>query len=170
MAAGSTYTPIESKVLSSTSTGITFTSISSAYTDLVLVCDMQMNGAQANVFVQMGNGSIDTGANYSYTILSGNGSTASSGRGSSDNRGIFFTNNSYPQTTNRNITIMNFQSYANTSTYKTVLIRSNNAALGLDANVGLWRSTSAINQIKVYPTNNSFEVGSTFTLYGILAA
>jgi len=166
----STYEPIESKVLASTATDVTFISIPSTYTDLVLVCSIQMNGSQANAFVAVGNGSIDTGANYSYTILSGNGSTATSVRDSNDTRGFFFTNNSYPQTTNRNMTVMNFQNYSNTTTYKTVLIRSGNSALGTDAEVGLWRSTSAINRIKVYPTNNAFEVGSTFTLYGIKAA
>ena len=166
----STYTPIESKVLVSTATDVTFTSISTTYTDLILVCSIQMNGAQANVFTQVGNGTIDTGANYSYTIISGNGSTATSVRDSNDTRGFFSTNTSYPQTTNRNMTVMNFQNYSNTATYKTVLIRSGNSAIGTDAEVGLWRSTSAINRIKVYPTNNAFEVGSTFTLYGIKAA
>ena len=166
----STYTPIESKVLVSTATDVTFTSISTTYTDLILVCSIQMNGAQANVFTQVGNGTIDTGANYSYTIISGNGSTATSVRDSNDTRGFFSTNTSYPQTTNRNMTVMNFQNYSNTATYKTVLIRSGNSAIGTDADVGLLRSTSAINRIKVYPTNNAFEVGSTFTLYGIKAA
>jgi hypothetical protein len=164
-----TYESIESKTLVSTATDITFTDISGTYTDLVLISDILMSGAQANCFVQVGNGTIDTGSNYSYTILSGNGSTASSDRGSNDTRGIFFTNNSYPQTTTRNLTIMSFQNYSNTTTNKTILFRSNNAALGTDAIVGLWRSTSAINRIKVYPTNNSFASGSTFSLYGIKA-
>lgn len=169
MAAGSTYTPIESKVLSSTSTGVTFNTIPSTYTDLVLVVQSIMNGSQANLFLQMGNGSIDTGSNYSETYISGNGTTATSGRDVSSTR-IFFTNNSYPQTTTWNTSVFNFQNYSNTSTYKSVLIRSNNAAIGTDATVGLWRSTSAINQIKIYPSNNAFEIGSTFTLYGIAAA
>jgi hypothetical protein len=164
-----TYEPIATYTLPSAQSDYTFTSISSAYTDLVLVTQIIMNGSQANVFLQMGNGSIDTGSNYSETYMSGSGSSATSGRDSSSTR-IFFTNTSYPQTTTRNMSVMHFQNYANTTTNKTVLIRSSNAAVGTDAVVGLWRSTSAINTIKIYPSNNSFDTGSTFTLYGIKAA
>ena len=163
-----TYEAIESKTLVSTATDVTFTVIPSTYTDLILVNSIQMNGSQANVFIQLGNGSIDTGSNYSDTYMSGSGTTATSGRDSSSTR-IFFTNNSYPQTSTRNMSIMHFQNYANTTTNKTVLIRSSNIAIGTDVVVGLWRSTAAINQIKIYPSNNSFEVGSTFSLYGIKA-
>ena len=41
------------------------------------------------------------------------------------------------------------------------------------AQVALWRSTSAINTIKIYtggPSAGNWSVGSTFTLYGIAAA
>jgi len=171
MAAGSTYTPIATQTLVATSSGVTFSSISGSYTDLVLIAQNYMNGSQANLFIQVGNGSVDTGTNYSETYLSGNGTAASSGRDTSQSR-IFFTNTSYPQTSDssKNFSIHNFQNYANTTTYKTVLSRSNNSAIGTDAVVGLWRSTSAINTIKIYPANNAFEIGSTFTLYGIAAA
>jgi len=69
---------------------------------------------------------------------------------------------------------MNFMDYANTTTNKTVLIRySTNIASSQSANarVGLWRSTSAINYIRL-ETNASpqvFETGSIFTLYGVKA-
>lgn len=169
MAAGSTYTPIATQTLVATSSGVTFSSISGSYTDLVLVSQNYMNGSQANLFIQVGNGSVDTGTNYSETYLSGSGTAASSGRDTSQSR-IFFTNVSYPQTTTFNMSIHNFQNYANTTTYKTILSRSNNSAIGTDAVVGLWRSTSAINTIKIYPSNNAFEIGSIFTLYGIAAA
>ena len=61
--------------------------------------------------------------------------------------------------------------YANTTTNKTVLLRNNNTAFGTEAQVGLWRSTSAINTIKLYLDRAEYYVvGSTFTLYGIKAA
>ena len=62
--------------------------------------------------------------------------------------------------------------YANTTTYKTVLSRDalNNASDGaVEAFVGLWRSTSAINTIQIKPDSGNFNTG-TFSLYGILAA
>jgi hypothetical protein len=62
--------------------------------------------------------------------------------------------------------------YANTTTYKTVLARSNVTDFRVAAIVGLWRSTSAINTIQLRSDNSSynFTTGSTFTLYGISAA
>jgi hypothetical protein len=65
--------------------------------------------------------------------------------------------------------------YSNTLTYKPILHRNGAAATGTDAFAGLWRSTAAITQIDLYahynlPTSNVFNVGSTFTLYGIAAA
>jgi hypothetical protein len=164
-----TYDKIATQTLGSTATDVTFSTISGTYTDLVLVADILMSGSQANLFLQLGNGSADTGSNYSDTFLSGSGSAASSGRDSSQSR-IFFTNNSYPQTSTRNLSIIQIMNYSNTTTNKTVLIRSNNAAIGTDATVGLWRSTAAITVVKIYPANNSFAIGSTFTLYGIKAA
>jgi hypothetical protein len=59
--------------------------------------------------------------------------------------------------------------YANTSTYKTVLTRSNKYDR-VGAIVGLWRSTAAINSITLTAYSNTYAIGSTFTLYGIAAA
>jgi hypothetical protein len=60
--------------------------------------------------------------------------------------------------------------YANTTTYKTTLARTNDALLQARASVGLWRNTSAINSILVSYYGYNFDAGSTFTLYGIQAA
>jgi len=60
--------------------------------------------------------------------------------------------------------------YANTTTYKTFLVRGANTAGNIDADVGLWRSTAAINSVTVLIGSGSLSSGSTFTLYGIAAA
>jgi hypothetical protein len=167
MAAGSTYTPIATQTLSSAATTVTFSSISGSYTDLILITDnIQSGGTQGNLFIQFNS---DTGSNYSRTWLSGDGSSAYSGRESSQTK-MGLTAYSYPQTSTRWAGLVHIQNYSNATTYKTVLIRGNNSAVGVDAIVGLWRSTSAITSLVLSRSNDQFATGSTFTLYGIAAA
>jgi hypothetical protein len=68
------------------------------------------------------------------------------------------------------VAIVNIINYSNTTTYKTLLGRGNTSASRIQATVGLWRSTSAINRIDLNIQGDNFAVGSTFTLYGIAAA
>jgi hypothetical protein len=114
----------------------------------------------------------DTGTNYSYTTLKGNGSTASSTRESSISSALL--TETVGSTSLESISIIQIQNYSNTTTNKTHISRGNRASNGTDATVGLWRSTAAITSIAMamgggFPTDN-FAAGSTFTLYGIKAA
>ena len=170
MPAGSTYSTIATTTLGSAAASYTFTSIPSTYTDLILVAS-GLTSTATTTKLNVGNGSIDTGANYSWTVVSGTGSAANSYRESN----VTFTQNErYANWDGTNIanTIIQIQNYSNTTTFKTWLSRGNNAAAGVDAVVGLWRSTSAINQIQIACTNagRTFSVGTTLTLYGITAA
>ena len=173
MAAGATYTPIFSTTLSSTQANVTFSTIPSTYTDLVLIINANCATAgqtYANIQLQF-NG--DSATNYSYTQVYGDGSAAYSDRGSA-NTGIFAGYYNSTASIYSNL-ICSFNNYSNTSTYKTALIRQNYGTRGTTttnvsgANVGLWRSTSAINQINI-GGSGSFSTGSTFTLYGIASA
>lgn len=170
MAASSTYTPIATTTVSGTSTGqITFSSIGGSYTDLVLIASGQLIASTQNLEMRLNS---DSGTNYSRTAIWGTGSVASSGRTTSAAQ-IRLDVYAYWGTTSPTTVLVNFMNYSNTTTYKTFLARSNNAGTGVDAEVGLWRSTSAITQIDLYPTvgtSEKFAAGSTFTLYGIAAA
>jgi hypothetical protein len=160
MAAGNTYVAIAEQTLGTAAASVTFSSISGAYTDLVLVVTGTMTGGPDSVVLQF-NG--DTGSNYSATILSGNGSSASSLRVSTNNGGLIESAQS-----NSIIHIMN---YANSTTYKTILGRGNATASLIRQSVGLWRNTSAITSILVkQDSSGNFLTGSTFSLYGIAAA
>jgi hypothetical protein len=172
MAAGSTYTPIATTTLGSAAASYTFSSISGSYTDLVLVASLQNTAAFVDAYVQVGNGSVDTGSNYSTTILTANGTTASSTRQTSATSAFFDYNGAPPNGTSFNAVVCNFMNYSNTTTYKTWIQRSSNGASsgGTDAIVGLWRSTSAINTIKIMVSGSNLATGSTLTLYGIAAA
>lgn len=165
MAAGSTYTPIATYTASGSIGSYTFSSIPSTYTDLVVVLAPIAAGGAADIYMTY-NG--DTAGNYSSTILYGSGSSAGSTRYSNQSNIIidFYGSAISSEISNR---ILQIQNYSNTTTYKTALSRANRAGSGLDAIVGLWRSTAAISSI-TFTLSSSFASGSTFTLYGITAA
>ena len=170
MAAGATYVSIASETLSSAGSTITFSSISGAYTDLVLVIN---GGTSVNDSWASLRFNTDSSSNYSITRMNGNGTTASSGRNNSQTR-ILIGYDAAPNTAFQFNSIVNIMNYSNTTTYKTVLTRDNSPAgtsyPGASANVGLWRSTSAITTITLVSNTSNFITGSTFSLYGIAAA
>lgn len=156
-----TYTPIATTTLGSNQASTTFSSIPSTYTDLVLVITAPNTTTLVNQLLQF-NG--NTSAVYSRTRLLGDGTSASSDRRTNDTYLFAGLVN-----TTQNNTILHFMNYSNTTTYKTVLTRNNNSQY-VSAEVGLFRSTSAISSILIQAEYNSFVAGSTFTLYGIQAA
>ena len=157
-----TYEPIATTTLSSTASDVSFTSISGSYTDLVLIATIKATST-FNVRMQFNS---DTGSNYSFTYVLGDGSGTESGRSSNavslDTGGV--------NTDKFGVLTYSIQNYSNSTTYKTVVNRSSEASKFTAAYVGLWRSTSAITTIKLFPTTSTFASGSTFTLYGIKAA
>jgi hypothetical protein len=169
-----TYEAISSTTLGSNQATVTIGTggtIPQTYTDLVLVVNAAINTGNDNMRIRVGNGSVDSGSNYSYTVMTGNGSTATSARAANETS-ILTDYNGYLQTTlGNNVKVINFQNYANTNTFKTVLTRSNNAPTGTDAMVSTWRSTSAINIMTLSISGGvaNFITGSTFSLYGIKA-
>jgi hypothetical protein len=165
MPAGKTYTPLARTTLSSAAASVTFSSISGSYTDLVLV----MNPIASTATYWRMRINSDSGTNYSRTVLNGSGTAASSQRYSNEN--YLYQGEAYVRTDSSSNFILNFQNYSNTNTFKTVLMRGNDpTSRGTDAVVNLWRSTSAITTLLIEINTGTFSPGSTFTLYGILAA
>jgi hypothetical protein len=166
MAAGNTYVAIATQTLSSNTT-VTFTSIPQTYTDLVLVIN-GLSTADEGAEYQVGNGSIDTASNYSRTRFMGSSTTTSSFRASNQDRFLCdgFSNNSAYASTQ----IVQFMNYSNTNTFKTVLFSGSSTQTYILKQVGLWRSTSAINTIKVAGYNGNLTSGTIVSLYGIASA
>jgi hypothetical protein len=117
----------------------------------------------------------DTGSNYRWHFLSGNGSAASAGDGGTNNT---YMQIGYPLTLNSStanafgVAIIDILDYANTNKYKTM--RSLN---GYDVNgsgfarfnSGYWGSTNAITSltIGVVDASDSYATYSSFALYGV---
>ena len=164
-----TYEKIATNTLGSATASVTFSSISGAYTDLVLISNVDVTSAGASINIRFNS---DTGSNYSYTAIYGNGSTAASARG---NNSPYSYIAAYvaPNTALEMVITTNIQNYSNTTTNKTFISRSNRASAsnspGAEALVGLWRNTSAITSITLAADSGNLDTGCTFTLYGIKA-
>jgi hypothetical protein len=164
----STYTPITNQTLVSAASTITFSSIPSIYTDLLLVSNIRFVGGGGESVMNCQINS-DTGSNYSYTRLVGDGSSASSDR--SSNRTDILVGAGTDTSNQWSVSTANFLNYSNTTTNKTVLTRTNVASSRVMAIVNLWRNTSAISSLYIFNNGaTNFAIGSTFTLYGIKAA
>jgi hypothetical protein len=157
-----TYDKIATTTLGSAAADVTFSSVSSIYTDLVLICSMTQATA-AGIGLQYNS---DTATNYSVTIVNGTGSSATSSRQSNiDNAIIGYSDSTSVLST----IIVNIQNYSNTTTNKTAISRSS-TNFAASSFVSLWRNTAAINSVKIFlPGPVNISSGSTFTLYGIKA-
>ena len=162
----STEVAIATTTLGSASTTITFSSIPGTYTDLrVVLCGIIQGGNNAN-----GRYNGDTGSNYSNTMIGGDGSSANSYRNTNTTWIRFFdiaaAGGTYPQ-----LITWDIFNYAG-STNKTSLATTSNDGNGsgaVERSVALWRNTAAITSVSIVGTD-TFPIGTTATLYGILKA
>lgn len=149
-------------------TGVTFSSIPSTYTDLVIVQNTKLTAPAIN-HIRVGNGSVSSAAIYGKTFLSGNGTAASSTRNGAYTQ---WGSNLAHQTSEWGIYTTSILGYSNTTTFKPILEKYDNVSYGaVEVSAGLWSSTSAINIIQLFLDRAEYYVvGSTFSLYGIKAA
>ena len=165
-----TYTLIASTAGTGSSGTVSFTSINSAYTDLVLV--INANGSYNGFGVYMTlNG--DTTSKYSVTTVKGNSGGATSSRNTSQTNMLIGGWSIGAGSTYNSPIIMHINDYANTSTYKTVLTRANifdnTPNSEVSATVGLYQSTSAISRIDLITGAGNWNTTASFKLYGIEA-
>ena len=166
-----TYTLISSNTLSSSAASVTFSSIPSTYTDLVLRISARTatTGQAIDTITFQFNSSGGTA--YSVTRLSGDGSTAASSR----NSGVsvingFFVLDAADATANTFGSVEFYVPSYTASQNKPVSVigaqEDNNASARIAATAGLWQNTAAITSITATGGGN-FVSGSSFYLYGI---
>jgi hypothetical protein len=166
MAAGPTFEPIATTTLGAAAATIDFTSIPATYTDLRLVIVCTANTGSIAPKIRMN--SLSTNI-YSGTTLLGNGSAASSGGYTNDDKwGVSTLVASTPT-----LIEVDIFSYAG-STFKTNLTKvskdENGSGVVLPS-VNLCRSTAAITSLTILESiGNNYAAGTTATLYGILKA
>lgn len=164
-----TYDSIASVTLSSTSNDVTFTSISSSYTDLVLVMsNLTSTTTTGKPRIRFNN---DTSANYNYVLTQGLGSTVST-QGAKDTTSTWISGDPSMNSTTPSSCIVHINSYSSTAAWKTAIAYG--GWFGESGNRSVvfcltWKSTSAISTVNINSPTYAFNSGSTFSLYGITA-
>jgi hypothetical protein len=147
---------------------INFSSIPSTYKHLQIrgiAKTVSSGGTQCRI--RVGNGSADTGNNYSRHGLAGDGSATSAYGVANDNLGSFSDVNNVQF----GAAVCDILDYTSANKNKTIRVLS-----GADTNgagiIGLFstawlNSTTAINYISLFPVSDTFAQYSSFALYGI---
>lgn len=159
--------------LNSNTASVTFSGIPQEYKHLQLrATAMETAGANGMYFNIRING--DSGSNYAFHRLSGNGATASSGGGTSQTFGQLGPISGPTSNSNPTVFVWDILDYSNASKYKTT--RSlcgcdNNGSGSIDMFSNLWMSTAAVTSVIVYSYSqgsaSNFGSQSKFALYGI---
>ena len=157
---------------------VEFTSIPATYSHLqirgIMRCTTAASGT-SDLFLNMNS---DTGSNYSYHLLQGDGSTTAAG-GAATQTKIVMQNCITRANSTANVfgaTVIDILDYANTNKYKTMrsINGSNQNDTSTDYRIlffsGLWQSTSAITSLKLAPQSDNFAQYSHFAVYGIKSA
>ena len=170
------YESIATVSVTTATPSITFSSIPSTYKHLQLRAHIMSTAGASGIYGQgrVGNGSVDSGSNYSDHYLAGNGAGTGAGSGS----GSYFRafgylsgsqNNAHPTAL-----VMDLLDYANTNAYKTFrqLYGADSNGVGeIALGSASWRSTSAINALTIFAFSqgsaSNFGQYSSFALYGI---
>jgi hypothetical protein len=155
-----TYVLLNQITLAATSPSVTFSSIAQSYSDLILV-GIGSNSADTDLALRF-NG--DTGTNYSGVRMFGSGS--GSGSSSAD------TGKTFAEIGGVNTSIGDFRvqimDYSATDKHKTALTRGSKTGSYVVAWANRWASNTAIYSVTLYPVSGSFQIGATFSLYGVL--
>jgi len=147
---------------------VTFSSIPSTYTDLVLLASTRGTVAEDGFSVRINN---DSATNYSFLQMNGNGSTVASTSGTTSNALVGGRQPESGYTANTfGSNQFYFPNYAGNK-YKNVsvdAVNENNATtVRTQITSDLYPQTTAISRLDAFPGSGSFAQYSTFTLYGV---
>lgn len=155
---------------------ITFSSIPSTYKSLqIRIIAKDSNTTVLDHFEIGMRFNSDTGTNYAYHYLAGDGSSAFAGGFATQNYYYIPVSLATSHSGETNViaaTIIDIIDYASTSKYKTsktisgVNWNAGSTAEWIALSSGLWRSTSAINSI-TFKASNNFTTATQIALYGV---
>jgi hypothetical protein len=162
-----TYESLQTTTLGSNQATVEFTSISQAYSDLIISCAVKITAGGMAVRPNSNSSSI-----YSGTYFNSNGTNATSSRlttGELGGTGIYLLNGSV-STSEFTTVVYQINGYSNTTHTKQFLIQYGNTITTGFAGVsaGFFNSTAAISSLLFnLDGGGNFAAGTTITLYGI---
>ena len=153
-----TYVALATVTLSSAVNSVTFSNFS-GYRDYIVVAERSVtSGSNSEKFYLNGD---TTNNNYTRVAMYGTGASALSYSG---------TNSStVALTTTSGLIIYQLMDASATDKHKVFLYRENKASVQTLAAAHRWASTAAVTSIEIEAENNTYAIGSTFSLYGIEA-
>jgi hypothetical protein len=165
-----TYTLIASSTVGSGGTAnIEFTSIPGTYTDLLLKLSLRSVNADVDDFALI-KFNTDTGSNYPYIQLRGNGSSASSNSGTLTSAALVRLNgNTATSSTfgSNDVYIPNYTSSNQKSASADGVSENNATAATASFWAALWTGTAAITSLTITANGGNLMQYSTAYLYGI---
>lgn len=180
LAGNAAYNPGATFLIDSVTVGaggassITFSSIPSTYQHLQLRCTARSSRNQNSGYGVVSYNS-DTGTNYSYHALAGDGATASADAYSTVSfQTLIYFPGSLRGSSIFGVGVLDILDYQNTNKYKTLRVLdgydSNGAGL-IALQSGSWRNTNAVTSITITEYNGfNFEQYSKFSLYGYMGS
>ena len=161
-------------VAGSVAAAITFTGISAAYEDLVVVASLRSDKASTadDYRIRVGNGSIDSGANYAYVFTSSVVTTTTTNHGEAQTTVYFGPGASAGSPAGDfGYHEMRICDYANAAHFRQLVGTSVSLSTGGETTLahvaGTWKNAAAaIDQVSVFADTGDLEIGSWVSIYG----
>ena len=174
LAVPNNFESIATYTLTSSTADVTFSSIPATFQHLqIRVMSQDTRNTPVNrLSIRVGNGSIDTGANYSYHYVQGNGSATEASGGTGETKiPAGYSNSATTRSDTYGVGVWDILDYANTNKKKTIRILSGcdlNGSGEIGFASGAWLNTAAIDTIQFYSNNaGNLHQYSSFALYGV---
>ena len=174
-AAGGAMTQLYDNTASGVIASWDLSGIAGTYASLLIYVNARgddAGGGPINLWLRF---NADSGANYDWQLLQGNGATVTSSNNFA-NLAIFsgYLPNATATANKPLVSRIEIPNYSGTVFHKETFAQ-NSAVTGTALSTtwtvqiqGVWRSTAAINQITVLPSIGNFVAGSRLTIYGLL--
>jgi hypothetical protein len=169
---GADYELISTTVLGSSQAQVDFSvsAFSGVYKHLQLRMVYASNTGGNGTYIR-GRFNSDSGSNYAYHVLYGQGSSALSTGGATQNAMVFSPMSGTGSSTQPDAVIADFLDPFSTSKNKTTRLMAGHATGSINLISGAWFSTSAVTAINLLAYSqgsaSTFGAGSRFSLYGL---